>query len=62
MSPERFAWELRKLRRELMAELNEGHADDSTLDLVKSIDRKLASMDDTTSAAAAGAREAPHAR
>ena len=62
MSPERFTWELRKLRRELMAELNEGHADDSSLDLVKSIDCKLASMAPTEDEPTGGTQEASDAR
>ena len=58
----RFVWELQALRRELMAELNERHADDPTLDLVKSIDHKLASMTPTANEPTGRTQESADAR
>jgi hypothetical protein len=41
---DRLAWELRALRRDLMAELDKRYGDDQVFQVIKCIDRQLAAM------------------
>jgi hypothetical protein len=61
-SADRFAWELRALHRELMADLDERYGDDPAFQLIKSIDRELMAMRGAAGDQAAGPQDAPDER
>ena len=61
-SPDRLAWELQKLHDELMAELDQRYGADPTFQLIKGIDRQLATMEARAGQQVAGTQEAADAR